>query len=417
MIYVYPDLQFLIFICILPIYSLAQAELNFVFLNGYNVIRCSDKQIQVYSTDNELLSKILACDDKDKLKYENNAGYEWGSLTAECSADNAYVIEKQVIKRVHAAKDKEHFTSFNASAELKLPCQPVTQYDVEDEKVLEDERLLIFKHELANNAYFAEINGEKQRTIFIQFPIDATICKIVIRSTKEPCPVDPNDMKVTHHCYYNPGGSLPTREDIEAELYQIAQVQPHDMNNLPKDDCSSSETTDTNIYITTDTSVYITNHVNKPGPSQFQKGTNNSSSGSSVVNKEKKGKKPSGGGSPSPKGKAKTKSTQVIVIVIIVILTLGIIGGIGFYVFRKYRFKIFGSESSNDLVDSRNQDPGNLKMNESQQSIASTSTNDMSVVMDANDLSHRGKPKVELQTDVANKRHRGGVNMAFDQDL
>ncbi|CAF0759535.1 unnamed protein product [Adineta ricciae] len=421
MISVYHDLQFLIFICILPIYSLTQAELNFVFLNGYNVIRCSNTQIQVYSTKNEVLSKILTCDDKDKLKYENNAGYDWGSLTVECSADNAYVIEKQAIERVHAAKDKENFTSFNAAAELKLPCQSVTQYNVEDEKVSEDERVLTFKHELASNSYFAEINGEKQRTIFIQFPIDATICKIVIRGTKDPCPVDPNDMKVTHHCYYNPHGSLPTREDMEAELYQITQIQPPvvqkkfvmnlgrpDINILPKDNCNSFETTET--------STYITNQTNKPGSAQIQKGTNNTSSGSSAVNKEKKGKKPDGG-SPSPKGKAKTKSNQVIVIVIIVVLTLGIIGGIGFYVFRKYRFKIFGSGSSNDLEDSRNRDSGNLKKNESQQSVASTSTNDMSVVMDTNDLSHRGKPKVELQTDVANKRYRGGTNMTFDQDI
>ena len=225
MIYVYHNLQFLIFICILSIRSLAQAELNFVFLNGYNVIRCSDTQIQVYSTNGVLLSNILTCDDKDKLKYENNAGYDWGSLTIECSADDTYVIEKQAITRVHAAKDNEDFTSFNVLAELKLPCQPVTQYDVEDEKVSEDERVLTFKHDLANNPYFAEINGEKQRTIFIQFPIDATICKIVIRGTKEPCPVDPNDIKVSHYCYYNPGGSLSTREDIEAELYQIAQTQ------------------------------------------------------------------------------------------------------------------------------------------------------------------------------------------------
>lgn len=184
---------------------------------------------------------------------------------------------------------------------------------------------------------------------------------------------------------------------------------------MPQDDCSSSETSDASTSETNQANKPGSGQPNQPGPSQSLNGVNNSLPGSSGGKNEPKSKP--AGGSPSPKGKEKKKVAQLVVIAIIVVLCVGLIGGIGVYFLKKYRSQIFGPESSNDLEDSRNRGAGNLKMNESQQSIASTSTNGMGAEMDTDDLSHRGKPKVELQTDAANRRQRGGTNMTFDQDM
>ncbi|CAF2854987.1 unnamed protein product [Rotaria sp. Silwood2] len=218
--------QFLIFIYIIPIYITIENQIKIVFLNGLNVIRCSDNQIQIYKLDyysGYLIDSLVTCDTKDEIYSQKYTGFKWGNLKLICSFDNTEVHEEQAILRSFG--DNSVFIS-HAEGQLD---QSKELYKLQIDHNGESKYgTIISNNQSANDAFFNENNALKDRKIYIWFPDDPIICRVAFTSDEDnPCPsMDGIAVKnVNYTCYYNPGADeLPTREQMEAELKQIEET-------------------------------------------------------------------------------------------------------------------------------------------------------------------------------------------------
>ncbi|CAF2572478.1 unnamed protein product [Rotaria sp. Silwood2] len=224
--------QFLIFIYIIPIYITIETKIKIVFLNGLNVIRCSDNEVQVYTLPyytSISFRDLITCGTKDEIYSQKYTGFKWGKLKLICSYDNTQVREEQVV-----VKSKNGDIKDVPSAKGQLG-QSTELYELEIKSSFIFDTRIVSSKQPANDAYFDENTVPKERRIYIWFPDHPIICRIIFTGDDDnPCPsMDNQDIDdVSYACYYNPGTNKePTAALMEAELKQIEEADEKPSTN------------------------------------------------------------------------------------------------------------------------------------------------------------------------------------------
>jgi hypothetical protein len=220
-------LKFLIFIYIIPIYITIESKIKFAFLNGFNVIRCSDDQVQVYeSKDNSdlVLSNVLKCDNTAEILFNGYAGYHWDTLKIICSSQPGQVHEELFITR-QIYDNKGIKTLPDTAGQLG---QSGKQYDLNVEQKNDDEATIKSNDQPANDVYFNKKTNPKERRIYIWFEDHPIICRVKFTGEDDnPCSSgDDQDVEnVNYACYYKPGSEEePSVEEMEAEFKQVKEA-------------------------------------------------------------------------------------------------------------------------------------------------------------------------------------------------
>lgn len=222
-------LQFLIFIYIIPISITMESKLEFAFLNGYNVIRCSDQQVQVYRTKDKVLTQIMQCKNKNNIYDNKYVGFKWDKLKLICSSSDSQVHEEQLITRTFPGEKHMHIPDVVGQLSQSTdPYELQVEYD-DDTKISK----ISSTKQSADDTYFTDNTDLKERRIYLRFQDHPIICRIKFTSEESnPCPSMNNKVveDVDYACYYNPGAEdVPTIEEMEAELQQVEEtVKPHD---------------------------------------------------------------------------------------------------------------------------------------------------------------------------------------------
>jgi len=225
-------LQFFIFIYIIPISITIETKIKFAFLNGFNVIRCSDDEIQVYQpNDNSklYLSDILECSNKKDVLDSGYAGFKWDKLKIICSSQSDQVHEEQFItKSLDSYKGIQVLPDVQGQlGQLGKPYALHVEHNDD-----ENEITIKSNDQPANDAYFNKNTDPKERRIYILFNDHPIICRIIFTGGEDnPC-FSGNDQEVEdveHACYYNPGADeQPTINEMEAEFKQIDAAEKPD---------------------------------------------------------------------------------------------------------------------------------------------------------------------------------------------
>ncbi|CAF3763243.1 unnamed protein product [Adineta steineri] len=404
-------LQFiLIFIYIFPTYTTIEPKLELVFLNGLNVIRCSDKQVQVYENSDKFLKNILTCDNKDDIYTPNYASFNWTELTLICASDDSTVHEEQIIK-IEQYGTKYSQIPNNVESQLSRS-GPLYQWNVQHDTSSQSDILKSDEQDV-NNTYFDPSTVPGERRIYIWFPGNGIICRLIFTSNQpDPCPSMHNQPvnDVKYACYYNPGAEdEPTIEEMEAELEQV--------ENEPRPPGTDTYVLDLNKPI-----IVPNNPGNSPqsnSNNSSQSNSNNSPQSNSNQQNNKLPFTPASQRNPPNITKAQeTKSiSKIIGLIFGILIIIALIGGIGFYTIRKYHLNKSVSLSSN-LEDDNNKGLSSLAPYGSQQSLSTVASNDMNSELSIHVPSKLEKSAFERQDNTAaNKRTRATSSMAFTGDI
>lgn len=222
-------LRLVIFIYIISICSAIEKQIKIAFMNGLNVIRCSENQVQVYELKDimgKVISTIVECDRRNEIYYNKYIGLEWNALKLICSSDNDKVREEQTITRVIPGD-----IDFISDVKGQLD-QSTDSYELEFEDTLSNNvKTMVSSEQLADSTYFKADRSPKQRTIYVWFPNHPIICRLRFLSDEDnPCPsLHEKSVDANYACYYYPGATaLPTKEQMEAELKQIEETDKPD---------------------------------------------------------------------------------------------------------------------------------------------------------------------------------------------
>ena len=225
-------LRLFTFIYIIPISIMIEDEIQYAFLNGLNVVRCSNDELQVYRQERDaqkikVISELVICDNWEDIYLDEYVGFLWRELKVICSTDNT---------RVHVEQDIEIKFYGRPGVQLEVPIftskfdQSTEFYDVQHEYDASTHTIkLITNDQAANEAYFSENNETKEKTIYIWFQDHPILCRVKFTGgvEKNPCPsmADRYVGSVNYACYYNPGTEeMITVAEMEAELKQAEEA-------------------------------------------------------------------------------------------------------------------------------------------------------------------------------------------------
>ena len=220
-------LQLFTLIYIIPVSITIENSIKFSFLNGLNVVRCSDDQLQVYrlgSDSNKVISELVTCNNKDEIYSNQYVGFKWSELRVICSKDNTQVhVEQYIEVKLYGTELADMPTAASQLDQSTEFYNLQIEYD-DDTHIIK----LITSGQAANEAYFSEHDEIKEKTIYIWFPDHPILCRLKFTSDEEnPCPsmADQNVDNVKYACYYNPGTEeTVTVTEMEAELKQVEQA-------------------------------------------------------------------------------------------------------------------------------------------------------------------------------------------------
>ena len=213
----------LLFISLIPVSITIENKLTLFFFNGFNIIRCSDSQLQLFQSADETkrhLSKIISCDNKDDLIDNYHSGFLWQEFKIVCTSSPGRVHEEQYIDRA--------YLSVGGTNMLPNPKGQLTGvkglYELKAESIDSGEHITIKSNDQpASNEFFT--GDFKTRVIYLQFPGYPIICRInIIGDENKPCSSGTDQImkNIGYVCYYNPGADTePTAELLEAEFKEI----------------------------------------------------------------------------------------------------------------------------------------------------------------------------------------------------
>ncbi|CAF0862425.1 unnamed protein product [Rotaria sordida] len=390
--------QFVIFLYIIPIYITIETTIKIVFLNGLNVIRCSDHQVQVYKLPyytGVTFNSIITCDTKDEIYSPQYTGFKWGKLKLICSSHGTKVQEEQVI-----IKSKNGDIQDIPSAKGQLG-QSTELYELIVKSSLISDTRIVSREQPADDAYFYENTTPKERRIYIWFPDHPIICRIIFTGDENnPCPSMHNQEidDVDYACYYNPGADgLPTKEQMEAELKQIEET----------DDKPTTVAAYFRMYIRTPSRRKRKDNTSIDSAEIYDDELNDQTNNSSYHN------------TPHPINSSKSKEKhdilKIIGLIFGIILLIGLIGGVSYFLIRKHYFKKSSSSTMN--IENDGKDSYSLSTNQSQQSLTVTSTNETNTHVPMNVSPQEEQTFARLQPPDRNKRQRTDTSMIFNEDM
>ncbi|CAF3829482.1 unnamed protein product [Rotaria sp. Silwood1] len=389
----------------IPIYITIETQIKIVFLNGLNVIRCSDNEIQVYKLPyytSTSFKSIITCSTKDVVYSKKYTSFKWGKLKLICSFYNSQVREEQVV-----TKSKNGDIKDIPPVKGQLG-QSTASYELEIKSSLISDTKIVSSKQPANNAYFDENTIPKERRIYIWFPGHPIICRIVFTGEDDnPCPSMDNQEvdDVSYACYYNPGGDEePTTAQMEAELKQIEET-----DDKPNTDALKYGMSSLNCIVTFQANNSIDSAEIPDGSETSDDETNNQINNSTDDNNSRP--------SNSTNSNEDSDILKIIGSVLGTLLLIGLIGGVGYFLIRKYYFNKSSSSSSLENIDNGNKDSYSLNPKESQQSLAVTSAYETNTEVSMNVPPQEENPSVNLYPPDENKRQRTDTSMMFDEDM
>ncbi|CAF3856643.1 unnamed protein product [Rotaria sp. Silwood1] len=210
---------------------------------------------------------------------------------------------------------------------------------------------------------------------------------------------------VSYACYYNPGGDEePTTAQMEAELKQIEET-----DDKPNTDALKYGMSSLNCIVTFQANNSIDSAEIPDGSETSDDETNNQINNSTDDNNSRP--------SNSTNSNEDSDILKIIGSVLGTLLLIGFIGGVGYFLIRKYYFNKSSSSSSSENIDNGNKDSYSLNPKESQQSLAVTSAYETNTEVSMDVPLQEENPSVNLYPPDENKRQRTDTSMMFDEDM
>lgn len=220
------SVQFLSFL-LLMIISMTMAEfIQFDFLNGISLIRCSDNQLQIHQSgtgEGMDQNEDMLCDTKKLILDKNHAKLRWEDFTIRCLSSGYEVRDEQLIRRVEGYKFEKIFTNIEGHLSRSKDVYKL-EMGIDDD----DMSMTIASEEHAKGEpYFIE-NGAA-RVIYLQFVGHQTTCRIVIIGKDSDVCKDGESRSIDdadYTCYTDPWmNEPPSPAQLEAELQQADTIE------------------------------------------------------------------------------------------------------------------------------------------------------------------------------------------------
>ncbi|CAF2572459.1 unnamed protein product [Rotaria sp. Silwood2] len=119
--------------------------------------------------------------------------------------------------------------------------------------------------------------------------------------------------------------------------------------------------------------------------------------------------------SKSPKPKAQQDTLLIIGLILGILLVIGLIGGVSYFIIRKYYFNKSSSSSTN--IENDIKESYSLTPNESQQSLAVTSAYEANTEVSTDEPPQEENSSVNLYPPDGNTRQRTDTSMMFSEDM
>ena len=241
------SVQFLVFLSILALVTALDPFMPVVFMNGLNVIRCSDQQLQVYQLPQNSKDKfdtVLECPDPDSIFDGRYTEFKWTNLNLTCDENNGPVTiqEEQFVETISTNGPVNHLPAVSVHVNQLLPL--ADGFSVPVDTNLGKIRI---KTKLDDVKYFTETDEGKKRIIYLLFSNYKLICVITFPVVDENVCLSMNNQDVAnaeHSCYYTPlFDHAPTVEEMQAEFAQLKNTKAFDSTknsvliNLPLPVC------------------------------------------------------------------------------------------------------------------------------------------------------------------------------------
>ena len=201
-------------------------QLRIVFFNGFNIIRCSDDQVQVYDYEVgklDFIDDTLICPTKDKIKNLLYIGLLWKKVILVCSSNGSQVHEEIYLQKIIPSY------TIVGLPEVISQVDPSTPPAISQVEEVDSTNLLyrIITDEQSTTAWSSTHTSKgEQHIVYFWFDDYTVICRVVY-STQEsnpcPSPLHEQEANVTDAtCFYDPNADhVPTITEFELELNQV----------------------------------------------------------------------------------------------------------------------------------------------------------------------------------------------------
>jgi len=218
------------------------SSVRLAFINGENLIRCSDKEIYFLSSSCLFQSdykKMFTCENKYNYINELFVTLQWNKFSLVCTEKHEFAWEK--IEIINESNQPLSVGLFQV------------QHEVND---LSHEIHQLFLHNNQENLRFESKNipikdlvtDSSRKTIYLHFLHQPMLCRVQFSSHKRACSSKENFANDSEFaCYYSPSSKLePSIEIMEAEFKQLETITSFDQSGasklqLPKPVCLSQE--------------------------------------------------------------------------------------------------------------------------------------------------------------------------------
>ena len=226
MISVLSRVQFLTFL-LLTVVSMTMANfIKLAFVDGLNLIRCSDNQLQVHQSSSGWgvdLNEDMQCNNKEHILDKNHVQLRWDTLTLRCLSSEYEMREEQEIGRIRGYKLHKILTDVEGHLSRSKDVYKLNMA-IEDDgwsvKIVSEAHAL-------GEPYFTE--NSAARIIYMGFLKHPTICRIVILGSDAKLCKDGENRVIDdaeYICYTDAWmDDPPSPAQFQAELEQMDQTE------------------------------------------------------------------------------------------------------------------------------------------------------------------------------------------------
>ena len=394
--------------------------IKYAFLNGLNMIRCSDNQLQIYqSSDGSgiFLNQDITCANKDAFLDDGYTGLVWDRLTLLCVDSSAGVREEQTIFSRFGYKISEALDHIEGQLGRSNTLYPLNL----DTKHSDNEAIISSINSYPVNSYYIE--NDAARIIYMRFMNQPMICRLTFtKNSKTLCDEEKRREidDAEYVCYTDIDASgPPSSAQLEAELDEINSVDILDDKDaflLEKkrpvclDFCSieliASESLISQTFSPADWSA-STDNIIKPIPAP--------SGNATILPIRPKNKLIRRNTTKQGEGKSNARRTVGLILGILVLLA--VVAGAAFYLVKKQRSNRLGSSASSSSINAERGKAKDISASVLKDNEQSLINDDDNVEIPIDQQASREKPNIASQKSAANRKaQRGGTNMVFNED-
>jgi hypothetical protein len=203
--------------------------LDFMFINGLNVIRCSDDYLLVSrstTSSTSLLNYINKCNNGSEILSQTYTSFEWKGFDRSCDSSTNEVHEHQYINVVKNDGLGDQLPHIRVKINEELDDVPdiislIRRYDDDNQ----DELMLSLTRITDPQQYYVQVKNVNERQIYISFLGYSMICRIRLTGSTDKICITDDNIKAEQACYYTPDSNdTPEREHMEIEFQRVEQV-------------------------------------------------------------------------------------------------------------------------------------------------------------------------------------------------